>query len=63
VTDLIAATLGDESLGVSEWGPPAEAADHLSRHTGPVVPDASEKVGGTRHCANLTTVAAPGLRF
>jgi hypothetical protein len=28
VTDLIAATLADPCLGVSEWWPPAEAADH-----------------------------------
>jgi len=31
VTDLIAATLPDSGLGVSEWWPPAEAAVHLSQ--------------------------------
>jgi len=31
VTDLIAATLADPGLGVSEWWPPAEAADHLNQ--------------------------------
>jgi Replication-relaxation len=41
VTDLIAATLGDAGLGVSEWWPPAEAADHLSaQRRGRVLPDA-----------------------
>jgi hypothetical protein len=41
VTDLIAATLADPGLGVSEWWPPAEAADHLSqRGRGRVLPDA-----------------------
>jgi hypothetical protein len=41
VTDLIAATLSDPGLGVSEWWPPAEAADHLSqRRRGRVLPDA-----------------------
>lgn len=41
VTDLIAATLADPSLGVSEWWPPAEAADHLNqRRKGRVLPDA-----------------------
>ena len=41
VTDLIAATLADPTLGVSEWWPPAEAADHLNqRRRGRVLPDA-----------------------
>jgi hypothetical protein len=41
VTDLIAATLSDPGLGVSEWWPPAEAADHLNqRGRGRVLPDA-----------------------
>lgn len=41
VTDLIAATLADPGLGVSEWWPPAEAADHLgARRRGRVLPDA-----------------------
>jgi len=41
VTDLIAATLADPSLGVSEWWPSAEAADHLNqRRRGRVLPDA-----------------------
>jgi hypothetical protein len=41
VTDLIAATLPDWTLGVSEWWPPAEAADHLNqRRRGRVLPDA-----------------------
>jgi Replication-relaxation len=41
VTDLIAATLTDPGLGVSEWWPPAEAADHLRAHRrGRVLPDA-----------------------
>jgi len=41
VTDLIAATLADPGLGVSEWWPPAEAADHLNqRRNGRVLPDA-----------------------
>ena len=41
VTDLIAATLPDPGLGVSEWWPPAEAADHLSQERrGRVLPDA-----------------------
>jgi hypothetical protein len=41
VTDLIAATLADPGMGVSEWWPPAEAADHLSApRRGRVVPDA-----------------------
>ena len=41
VTDLIAATRSDPGLGVSEWWPPAEAADHLNqRRRGPVLPDA-----------------------
>jgi hypothetical protein len=41
VTDLIAATLSDPGTGVSEWWPPAEAADHLStRRRGRVLPDA-----------------------
>lgn len=41
VTDLIAATLADPGLGVSEWWPPAEAADHLSqRARRRVLPDA-----------------------
>jgi Replication-relaxation len=41
VTDLIAATLADPGLGVSEWWPPAEAADHLNqRRRGRVLPDA-----------------------
>ena len=31
VTDLIAATLSDPGLGVSEWWPPAEAADHQNQ--------------------------------
>src|SRR5919109_1260784 len=31
VTDLIAATLSDLGLGVSEWWPPADAADHLNQ--------------------------------
>src|SRR5437773_1814817 len=30
-TALIAATLSDPALGVSEWWPPAEAADHLNQ--------------------------------
>jgi hypothetical protein len=41
LTDLITATLPDPSLGVSEWWPPAEAADHLNaRRRGRVLPDA-----------------------
>jgi hypothetical protein len=41
VTDLTAATLPDPGLGVSEWWPPAEAADHLSaQRRGRVLPDA-----------------------
>jgi hypothetical protein len=41
VTDLIAATLTEPGLGVSEWWPPAEAADHLgARRRGRVLPDA-----------------------
>jgi hypothetical protein len=41
VTDLIAATLSDPGLGVSEWWPPAEAANHLNqRRRGRVLPDA-----------------------
>jgi Replication-relaxation len=41
VTDLITATLPDPGLGVSEWWPPAEAADHLNqRRRGRVLPDA-----------------------
>jgi hypothetical protein len=41
ITDLIAATLADPNLGVSEWWPPAEAADHLSRsRRRRVLPDA-----------------------
>jgi Replication-relaxation len=41
VTDLIAATLADPRLGVSEWWPPAEAADHLGQQRkGRVLPDA-----------------------
>jgi Replication-relaxation len=41
MTDLIAATLTDPGLGVSEWWPPAEAADHLgTRRRGRVLPDA-----------------------
>jgi Replication-relaxation len=41
LTDLIAATLSDPGLGVSEWWPPAEAADHLNeRRRGRVLPDA-----------------------
>jgi Replication-relaxation len=41
VTDLIAATLADPGLGISEWWPPAEAGDHLSPHRrGRVLPDA-----------------------
>src|SRR5215207_9302876 len=41
VTDLIAATLADPDLGVSEWWPPAEAADHLcQQRQGRVLPDA-----------------------
>jgi hypothetical protein len=41
VTGLIAATLADRGLGVSEWWPPAEAADHLGqRRKGRVLPDA-----------------------
>lgn len=41
VTDLIAATLTDAGLGISEWWPPAEAADHLSaQRRGRVLPDA-----------------------
>lgn len=41
VTDLIAATLSDPGLGVSEWWPTAEAADHLNeRRRGRVLPDA-----------------------
>ena len=41
VTNLIAATLSDPGLGVSEWWPPAEAADHLNqRRRGRVLPDA-----------------------
>ncbi len=41
VTDLIAATLADPGLGISEWCPPAEAADRLSaQRRGRVLPDA-----------------------
>src|SRR5918994_6130587 len=41
VTDLVAAPLTDPGLGVSEWWPPAEAADHLNqRQRGRVLPDA-----------------------
>jgi hypothetical protein len=41
VTDLIAATLSDPGLGVSEWWPPVEAADHLSApRRGRMLPDA-----------------------
>jgi hypothetical protein len=41
VTDLIAATLSEPDLGVSEWWPPAEAAGHLNqRQRGRVLPDA-----------------------
>jgi hypothetical protein len=41
VTDLIGATLADASLGVSEWWPPAEAADHLgAKRRGRALPDA-----------------------
>jgi hypothetical protein len=41
VTDLVAATLTDASLGISEWWPPAEAADHLGQQRkGRVLPDA-----------------------
>jgi hypothetical protein len=41
VTDLIAATLADPGLGVSEWWPPAEAADHVNQsRRGRVLPDA-----------------------
>jgi hypothetical protein len=41
ITDLIAASLSEPGLGVSEWWPPAEAADHLSRsRRGRVLPDA-----------------------
>jgi hypothetical protein len=41
VTDLVAATLTERALGVSEWWPPAEAADHLNqRRRGRVLPDA-----------------------
>ena len=41
VTDLIDSTLNDPNLGVSEWWPPAEAADHLNqRGRGRVLPDA-----------------------
>jgi len=54
VTDLIAATLADPDLGVSEWWPPAEAADHLSqRRQGRVLPDAGfylETLAGPIEC-------------
>jgi hypothetical protein len=40
VTDLIGATLADPSLGLSEWWPSAEAADHLGQRKGRVLPDA-----------------------
>lgn len=41
LTDLIAATLANPGLGVSEWWPPAEAADHLNaQRRGRVLPDA-----------------------
>jgi hypothetical protein len=41
VTDLVVATLPHPALGVSEWWPPAEAADHLNqRRQGRVLPDA-----------------------
>jgi hypothetical protein len=40
LTDLIAATLPDPGLGVSEWWPTAEAADRLSTEHGRLFPDA-----------------------
>ena len=41
VTDLIAATLPDPGLGVSEWWPPADAADPLcAQRRGRLLPDA-----------------------
>jgi Replication-relaxation len=39
VTDLVAATLADPGLGVSEWWPPAEAAGHLKQRRARVLPD------------------------
>jgi hypothetical protein len=54
VTDLVAATLVDPRLGVSEWWPPAEAADHLSaQRRGRVLPDAGfylETLAGPIEC-------------
>jgi hypothetical protein len=54
VTDLIAATVPDLRLGVSEWWPPAEAADHLSaQRRGRVLPDAGfylETPAGSIEC-------------
>jgi len=54
VTDLIAATLVDSGLGVSEWWSPAEAADHLSQERkGRVLPDAGlhlETAAGPIEC-------------
>lgn len=54
VTDLIAATVADPSLGVSEWWPPAEAADHLNqRRKERVRPDAGfvlETAAGPIEC-------------
>jgi hypothetical protein len=40
LTDLIAATLSDPGLGVSEWWPPAAAAAHRGQRQGRVLPDA-----------------------